>query len=213
MAKLFKAGKLNFKDFIKLYSDGGGGDPPADPEPDPKPEPKPEPKPDPEPEPKTFDEKYVKELRDEAAKYRTERKEAKEQAEKLQNQIKSIQKAIGLEGEEPDADKLAKDLQSKESELRGLKIEIAFSKAAKKAGADEDLAYAVLHRKGALDALELDENLASALDGLIEQELKNNPKLKAETGGTGNTGDTGGSSGSNDKVNFNDLIRKAAGRT
>jgi hypothetical protein len=212
VAKLFKAGKLNFKDFIRLYSDGGG-DPPAGPEPEPTPEPKPEPKTEPEPEPKTFDEKYVKELRDEAARYRTERKEAKEQAEKLQNQIKSIQKAIGLESEEPDAEKLEKELRTKESELRGLKIEIAFGKAAKKAGADEDLTYAVLHRKGALDALELDGNLASALDELIEQELKTNPKLKAEIGGTGNTGDTGGSSGSNEKVSFNDLFRKAAGRT
>lgn len=209
MAKLFK-------DFIRCYADGGGD--PAGPDPEPKNEPKndPEPTGNPEPknepEPKTYEEKYVKELREEAAKHRTERNAAKEQAEKMQNQMKAIQKALGLEGEEPDAEKLQKDLQSKDSELRNLKIEIAFNKAAKKAGADEDLTYAVLHRRGALDALELDGTLSTALEELIEQELKNNPKLKAETGGTGNTGDTGGSSGNDDKVSFNDLFRKAAGR-
>lgn len=214
MAKLFK-------DFIRCYADGGGEGEEGNTETDAA---KNEGTDDgqqkdsdnqdvgKETDGKTFDEKYVKDLRAENAKYRTERRDEKEKAEKLQIQLKAIQKALGLEGEEPDPDKLQKELQSSKSELRGLKIEIAFNKAAKKAGADEDLTYAVLHRRGVLDTLELDGTLSTALEELIEQELKNNPKLKAETGGTGNTGDTGGSSGNDDKVSFNDLFRKAAGR-
>ncbi len=161
---------------------------------------------------KTFDEKYVKELRDEAAKYRTERKQYADDKQKLENQIKSIQKALGLEGDEPDADKLQAELQAKETELRSLKIENVFSKVARKVGADEELTLAVLHRKGKLNDLDLGDNLASSLEELVKQALEDNPKLKAESTNQTNTGDSAADSGGSSKTSFNDIIRKAAGR-
>jgi hypothetical protein len=207
---------------VKLFSDGGGDpgqDPDPDPEPntDPTPDPKsePEPKtgddPKPDPEPKTFDEKYVKELRAENAKHRNEKKQYAEDKQKLENQIKSIQKALGLEDDEPDADKLQSELKAKETELRGLKIENAFSKVARKVGADEELTYAVLHRKGELNDLALDSELDKSLEVLVKQALEDNPKLKAESVTPSKTGDHDTDPQKGSKLSMNDMLRQAFG--
>ncbi len=161
---------------------------------------------------KTFDEKYVKELRDEAAKYRKERKQYADDKQKLENQIKSIQKALGLDDGEPDEKALEEKLNAKETELRSLKVENAFSKVARKAGADEDLTLAVLHRKGKLNDLDPDDNLEGSLEDLVKQELESNPKLKAGEVEKPNTGDADPQPDQGVKKSFNDMIRRAAGR-
>lgn len=158
---------------------------------------------------KSFDEKYVKELREEAAKYRTERKELADKAEKLELQFKSIQKAMGLDDGEPDADKLQAELKAKEAELRSLKIESVFNKVARKEGADEDLTYAVLHRKGALTALEMDDKLEASLAELVKQAIEDNPKLKAGETSSSSTGDTKQGGEVTSKGGFNEAFRAA----
>lgn len=161
---------------------------------------------------KTFDEEYVKSLRAENAKYRTNAKQFAEEKQQLESQIKSIQKALGLDDGEADDKALEDKLNQKEAELRNLKVENAFSKVARKAGADEDLTLAVLHRKGKLSDLDPDDDLESSLKGLVEQELENNPKLKAEYTQTTNTGDTDSQDKEGSKLSFNDLFRQVAGR-
>ncbi|NLL02631.1 MAG: hypothetical protein GX265_06420, partial [Mollicutes bacterium] len=70
----------------------------ADPEPQGDPTPEPEPQ-----EPKTFDETYVKELRTEAAKYRTKAKELEQQLQTLPGEITG--KVLAALGLEPDPQK------------------------------------------------------------------------------------------------------------
>lgn len=164
---------------------------------------------------KTFDEKYVRDLRKEAAKHRNEKKEFAEKAEKLDGQLKEIQKALGLESdEEPDTEKLNKELQRKDQELKSLKIETAMNKVADKLEADPELTYAVLLRKGELDALDIEEDdVEKELETLVKAAIKENPKLKVEETAPKKSGDdTTDDKGTKPSGTMNDLIRKAAGR-
>ena len=164
---------------------------------------------------KTFDAAYVKGLREEAAKYRKERKEFSEKAEKLDAQLKAIQKALGLADEEPDAEKLSQELKKKDRALRDLKIEISLSKVSQKLDADADLTHAVLLRNGVFDDIEFenDKELVTILEKHVKEALAANPKLKGEVKpDPKKTGDD--QSKDKDKkggYNMNDLIRKAAG--
>ena len=164
---------------------------------------------------KTFDAAYVKGLREEAAKYRKEKKEFSEKADKLDAQLKAIQKALGLADEEPDAEKLSQELKKKDRALRDLKIEISLSKVSQKLDADADLTHAVLLRNGVFDDIEFenDKELVTILEKHVKEALAANPKLKGEVKpDPKKTGDD--QSKDKDKkggYNMNDLIRKAAG--
>ena len=138
-------------------------------------------------EPKTYDETYVKTLRDEAAANRVKARDAETAAE---TRINKILEAAGIKtAEEPlDAAKLTADLSAKDQAIRALKVERALDKAARKAGADEDLLDAVLTRKGALAELDpSSDDFAQQLDALVKAEVDANPKLKAvrATGASG----------------------------
>jgi hypothetical protein len=138
-------------------------------------------------EPKMFDEAYVKTLREEAAANRTKARDAETAAEA---RINKILEAAGIKtAEEPlDPAKLTADLSAKDQAIRALKVERALDKAARKAGADEDLLDAVLTRKGALAELDpSSDDFAQQLDALVKAEVDANPKLKAvrATGASG----------------------------
>jgi hypothetical protein len=138
-------------------------------------------------EPKTYDENYVKGLRDEAAANRVKARDAETAAEA---RINKILEAAGIKtAEEPlDPAKLTADLSAKDQAIRALTVERALDKAARKAGADEDLLDAVLTRKGALAELDPSSaDFAQQLDALVKAEVDANPKLKAvrATGASG----------------------------
>lgn len=156
-----------------------------------------------EKEEQKFDEDYVKKLRTEAAKHRTEKKKA-------EDQLSKVLKALGV-GDEADPDKLKDQISQKDKRIRSLAIENAFGKVASKLGADPELTMAVLHRKGALDALDVDgEGFTAALEAEVKAALEANPKLKAtDPAKTGDSGSDKNPDGS--KVSMNDLIRRAAG--
>jgi hypothetical protein len=67
----------------------------------------------------------LKKVRSEAAKYRTERNETRNEAQSLQQQIQAINKALGLEGSEPDPDALQQELQRSQETARKHAIEAA----------------------------------------------------------------------------------------
>lgn len=149
-------------------------------------------------EPKTYDENYVKTLRDEAAANRVKARDAETAAEA---RINKILEAAGIKtAEEPlDASKLTEQLSAKDQALRTLTVERALDKAARKNGADEDLLAAVLAHKGDLGKLDPNaEDFATQLDALVKSTVESNPKLKAAraagasgielNGGTGEQG-------------------------
>ena len=154
---------------------------------------------------KTFDEEYVKRLRQENAKHRTKNKE-------LEGKLDTVLKALGIKDGEADPDQLAQQLQQKDEEIRRLKVESAFSSVARELGADVDLTLAVLHRKGVLNELDPnDDKFHDDLKKAIKEEVDRNPKLLAnvpkKTGAT-----PPDNQGGNGKMDMNTLIRRTLGR-
>lgn len=147
-------------------------------------------------EPKTYDEAYVKRLRDEAAANRVKRKEAEDaQAATLD----TIAKALGLKTDEADPAQLAEQLTASQAEARQLKVERAIERAARGAEADEDLVTAVLAHGGQLASLDpAAEGFAEAVAELVASTVEANPRLKntAPAPGPGRSGgDFGGGPG------------------
>lgn len=178
-------------------------------------------------EPKTFDEAYVRKLRDEAAANRVKAKELedaqKADADKHQSTLDGIAKALGLKSDDeaapPTAEELTAQLTTaqqtaaaRETELRTLRVETAAAKAARTHGADVD---ALLDSRSFADKLsELDpstDGFTTALDALVAKAVEDNPKYKtASPAPAVSSGDFSGGSG--DKVptrNDIDDFRKA----
>jgi hypothetical protein len=146
-------------------------------------------------EAKTYGEAYVKQLRDEAATNRTKARDAETAA---QAKINAILEAAGIKSKDEPLDpaKLTEQLTAKDDTIRTLTIERALDKAARKAGADEDLLDAVLTRKGSLKELDpSDKDFTKKLDALVKAELDANPKLKATQAAAASGSDFTGGSG------------------
>ena len=154
-----------------------------------------------------FDETYVKSLRDEAARYRTERNEFKSKVDQLSEQVSKfsgletlIKKSLG-EAEDP-----AKVIDSLKSENHKLKLQHNFSRISKQLEADEELTYAALHAKGKLDGI--DPTDEKALTALVGEAIESNPKLRANP--PRKAGDNGSEGNSSKGFDFNAWLHQAA---
>ncbi|MFJ4286412.1 hypothetical protein ACIPY0_12270 [Paenarthrobacter nicotinovorans] len=130
-----------------------------------------------------------------------ERINAKKQAADEARQ-ELLQKLGLVKGDEkPSIDDLIKQNSSKDAALRSLTVERALDKAARKAGADEDLLAAVLAHKGSLSKLDPSEaDFATKLDALVKAELDGNPKLKAARAAAASGVELGGGSGEQGQI-------------
>lgn len=155
------------------------------------------------PEPKTFDEAYVKKLRDEAATHRVKSKELEgklsETEQRQQSQLDAIAKALGLKEDDgpPDPEKLTKQLtetaqerDATQAELRTLRVERAAERAAREHGADVDTlldSRAFAKKLGDLDPT--DSGFSEAVSDLVKTTVDANPKYKAAQAATSSSAD------------------------
>jgi hypothetical protein len=153
---------------------------------------------EPEKPTKSYDEAYVKKLRDEAANARVKGKEAAEQAaqeaaEKATRELsEQIGRALGLIKDDvaPDPAELLKQAQDREAqlaaerdsvanELRALRIEKALTAAADKFDGDKEILAPYLAGTGALTKLDpAADDFASQVEAIISAAVESNPKLK-----------------------------------
>ena len=113
--------------------------------------------------------------------------------------LDAIQKALNPDAkpeEKADPAQLVQQLSDKDDTIRKLTVERALDKAARRAGADEDLLDAVLARKGSLKQLDpSDKDFTKKLDALVKTELDANPKLRAAQVAGSSGADFNGGSG------------------
>ena len=182
----------------------------ADPEPQGDPTPEPEPQ-----EPKTFDEAYVKELRTEAAKYRTKAKELEQQLQTLPGEITAkVLAALGLEPDPQknfdqqlaEANKKAQEAEKRANE-RLVRAEV-ISLATDMGLIDADAALALMDRT---DVTVKDDGTVDGVKEALEALVVAKPWLKKEQKTTVGGGTNPAAAKSN--VNpMNLFIRKMAGR-
>jgi hypothetical protein len=140
---------------------------------------------------KTFDEAYVKTLRDEAAANRVKAKDAEDRNNK-------ILAALGLQPDgKTDPDELAKQHATTSTDLRQSRIELAVFRTASKHQADAD---ALLDSRSFLATLaDLDPtavDFGAKVETAIKAAVKDNPKLKtAGQAPARNAGEITGGSG------------------
>lgn len=144
------------------------------------------------PELKTFDEAYVKKLRDEAAERRTTAKDLEAKladAEKQrQSQLDTIAQALGLKDADqpPTVDELTAQLTAaqqqaaeRDAAYRQLTVERAAERAAREHGADVDTLLD--SRSFAQKLSDLDpstDDFADAVSGLVKKTVEDNPKYR-----------------------------------
>jgi predicted RNase H-like nuclease (RuvC/YqgF family) len=132
-----------------------------------------------EPEVKTYDEDYVRSLRSEAAKHRTEKNELRKQVEELDAEVKGFKDASKSEMERivEEKAKLERDLADRDREMAEAAVKAqVFAEAAKLNIVDPDMAYL------ALDLSEIDtedvKSVSKALVNLVKEKpylLKSEP--------------------------------------
>lgn len=128
---------------------------------------------------KTFDEAYVKKLRDEAASSRT-------QHTALKTTLDAINAALNPDakkGDKADPTKLAEQLAARETALRETTVENAVLKAAPRNGADGPAltdSREFMRKVNALDPA--DEKFATKVADAIKKAVTDNPRYAATTG-------------------------------
>lgn len=174
---------------------GSGGQDPPEPEEDGQ-----------EPSPEEGEDQEIAKLRREAAKYRTERNELRNEFDTFKAKVG---KALGLgdDGEEDPAEKVS----AVQSQLRQERLENSVHRVAPKLDADPELVWALALAQNRLDGFDTEDK--SSLDGEISKVVKElveaNPRLKVEPtpskgGGAEITGGGGQSGG-----DMNAIIRSA----
>lgn len=125
---------------------------------------------------KSYDEKYVRGLRQENASSRA-------QFNQLRDAILGVlDPEAKAAGAKLDPAQLTEQLTKTQVENRTLKIERALDRAARHHKADEDLLVAWLAHKGRLNDLDpTSDDFAAQLDEMVAEAVKKNPKLKADT--------------------------------
>lgn len=120
----------------------------------------------------------LKRARDEAAKYRTERKQLGDQLEGFKD---AIAKALGLKEDEQDAEQVSGQLTEMTGKYREERIKNAFYVEAFHQGADVELAWAHLFASGVLNDIDVDdESYRQEVATRLEAALEKYPKLKAD---------------------------------
>ncbi|TDP29768.1 hypothetical protein [Nocardia ignorata] len=157
--------------------------------------------PAPEKPAKTYDEAYVKKLREEAAANRVKGDEKAKQAaqeaaaEAQRTLTEQIARTLGLIKDDtpPDPADLLKQAQDRETqlaaerdsvakELRALRIEKALNDAAEKCDGDTSILAPYLAGTGALNKLDLAaDDFASQMEAIVAAAVESNPKLKKTT--------------------------------
>lgn len=126
---------------------------------------------------KTYDQKYVSDLRNESARYRTRAKEKETEAKNLQAQLDAINKIFNPDaksGDAPDPDALAQANTQ-------LKRENALLRLAPKAGGDYDR---LVDSRSFMDSIsDVDPTDTKALDDKIKAAIQTNPALRSQSQG------------------------------
>lgn len=146
---------------------------------------------------KTFDETYVKDLRSEAAKYRTERKQLAEQVEAAQAEkntlMQNLQKALGIVDpateQSPEdiiaaltseRDKFAEERDTYQSRLAEFRRTEAIRAAAKTAAADADVLIDSRTFTDKVKNLDTDaDDYPEQVSALVADAVNSNPRYKA----------------------------------
>lgn len=167
--------------------------PAGDDDPEPDTEPTDPPADDPDPEPDDDDDSgaggddndldadalrtELAKVRKEAANRRTQLRERENQLATLEEQNKTILKALGIADDtEDDPEARVEELQR---ENRRLRARQSFDVAAREAGADEDLTWGYLLARGEIDALDPDsDGFSETLQASITSALEAKPSLK-----------------------------------
>ena len=150
-----------------------------------------------EQEPKVFDAEYVKELRNEAAKYRTERNDVQKSVEEFQNKLAEYENRIKeFEKEKMTVEERQKlefkeavdKAKSLEDEIRSTRLEAAVAKNVRKFElADVDATLKLMdHSKVQYDDGGRPANIDDVLTATLEQYpfLKGTAKKAVDTGAT-----------------------------
>jgi hypothetical protein len=151
----------------------------------------------------------LKRARDEAAKYRLERKKAASDLDALK-QI--LNKALGMEADDATPENLTKELSATKQRLRDVQVSNAFQKVAGQLEADPELTLYYMQGKGMLKDIDPDdEDFEEDLKRQVKLALKQNTKLR-HTPATGKSGAEFNKDGTNKKdPDVNAILRAAMG--
>lgn len=137
---------------------------------------------------KTFDEAYVKQLRDEAAGYRTGKTAAEQRAADLEAKFEALRLALDPNAKPTDdpakaAQEAIRERDELAARVKKFEVEKVAERLGRKAGADVAL---LLDSRGFENAIgKLDQTSATFetdVENLIKKTLEDNPRLKAPAG-------------------------------
>ena len=121
--------------------------------------------------------KQIKDLRKEAAGYRTKKNETETELADLKDKLA---KSLGLkEDDNKDGDKLSDELTRLQDKYRQERLKNAFYRVAAKNEADADLTWAVLQSSGQISDIDVDsDDFEAELTKIVKTTVDGNPKLK-----------------------------------
>lgn len=135
------------------------------------------------------EDKRIKKLNEEAARYRTERNEARDQIADLNGKYDQLLKGLAsLTGQEPEQanpeDAIAAAIAERDAarqELRTMRVTSDVNTAINKAGVDPTLTLAVLKADGTLDQFDpTADDYASQVEAAVSAVAEANPRLRTQ---------------------------------
>ena len=135
------------------------------------------------------EDKRIKKLNEEAARYRTERNEARDQIADLNGKYDQLIKGLAtLTGQEPEQanpeDAIAAAIAERDAarqELRTMRVTSDVNTAINKAGVDPTLTLAVLKADGTLDQLDpTADDYACQVEAAVSAVAEANPRLRTQ---------------------------------
>jgi hypothetical protein len=158
----------------------------------------------------------LKQARQDAGRYRTEKNETTAKVTALEDQLGKIAKHLGLKEATPEeiAEALKTERDALANENRTLKVGQTLTKVAKTKGADEDALTDSRTFMAEVDKLDPSkDDFTKALEELVDKALKDNPKLKAQAARSGYdpSGGGGGSNGSGGRPSLAESVAARVG--